>query len=88
MSTLPNSVTTRQPPAAIDQQDAGRRGLDTARAAQQQCDAKALLQLADVQAHRGLRQVQGLRGLGEAAQVDDGDQGADLVEIESTHQIS
>ncbi len=67
---------------------AGRRGLGpTALGAQQQGRAQARLQLADVQAHRGRRQVQGLGRRREAAQVRDGHQGAQLVQIQASHQL-
>jgi hypothetical protein len=41
-----------------------------------------------VQAHGRLREVQGLRGGGEGAEVGDGDQGAELVEVQLSHQES
>ncbi len=55
--------------------------------AHHQLGAQARFQFLDVHAHRGRREVQRLRGSRKGAQVGDGDQGLQLVEIEVTHQL-
>ena len=55
--------------------------------AHHQLGAQARFQFLDVHAHRGRREVQRLRGSRKGAQVGDGDQGLQLVEVEVTHQV-
>jgi hypothetical protein len=78
----------QQAPATLHQHGAGRRGHDAPCATHDQRCAQARFQLADMQAHGGLRQMERLRGGGEGAEVGDGDQGAELVEVQVAHQES
>lgn len=78
----------QQAPGPVDHQRAQRRGLYAAAAAHEQGAAQALFEIADMQADRGLGQVQRIGGSGEGAEVDDGDQRAQLVEAEFSHQVS
>lgn len=76
----------QQAPGTIDQRGAGGRGRDAPAAAHDQRRSEPRFQLADVQANRRLSQVQRPRRGGERAQVGDRHQGAQLVEVELTHQ--
>jgi hypothetical protein len=71
---------------ALDQRRAGRRGRDAAIAAHHQLRIEARFEFADVQAHRGLRKVQRLGRRREGAEIGDGDERAELVEVELSHQ--
>ena len=80
-------VAGRQQLASLLHQGfAGRRQLGLAPAAHDQIGPQARLQFLDVQADGGRRQMQRLRRRGKSAQVGDGDQRLQLVEIEVTHQ--
>ncbi len=67
---------------------AGGRGRHAARAAQQQRGVEPALELAHVQAHRRLREMQRTAGRREGAEVGDGHQRAQLVEVQFSHQVS
>ena len=68
-------VDRQQPPRVIDDKLAGRRQADAGRALVEQVGAEQALQPLDLRADRRLRHAERVRRLGEAAQIDDGDQG-------------
>ena len=70
----------------LHQHGAGRRELCQASAADDQRRVQPAFQLLHVQADGGRRQVQRLRSGSEGAQIGNGDQGAQLVQVQLTHQ--
>jgi hypothetical protein len=64
---------------------AGNRGRHAGLAARQQRLPGALLELAHLLADSGLRQEHLRRGRGEAARLDDGDEGPELLQVEGLH---
>src|SRR5262245_57455266 len=69
----------------LDQSTARRGGMRLLAHALDQPHTEAPLELADLQAHRRLRQVELTRRGREASELDDGDEGPHLVEIEAAH---
>ncbi|GAO22052.1 hypothetical protein ALISP_1872 [Alicycliphilus sp. B1] len=84
---LDQIVAGRQQLASfLHQRLTGLRQFSLPPAAHDEVCLQARLQLLDVQADGGRREVQRLRGGGEGAQVRDGDQRLQLVEVEVAHQ--
>ena len=75
----------QQAPGAGHQVGAGGGRHHAAVAAHQQRRIEAGLELADVQADRGLREMQRAAGRREGAEIGDGDERAQLVEVEFSH---
>jgi hypothetical protein len=69
----------------LHQRAARHRGMRLLAEALDQLHAEAPLEFADLQADRGLRQVETARRGGEIAELDDLEQGSQLVEVEAAH---
>ena len=78
---------TLDPARALDQLGARRGRVCPLAEAFDELDAQPLLELAHLKAHRRLSQVQASRRRGKAAELDDLDDGVQLIEAQAAHQL-